>query len=136
MNDDYKLRTKSLIKWFEYNMAPKQEPAPPVNEEPAKAPVTEEASSAPITDENMAGFGDEEEIDLATTGLSEDDQDLVASIMAKFKEAKQSSVDDVFAKANEAVEAANQPTEEDLVASICAPKQNNVDDLIKQAREQ
>ena len=85
MNDDYKLRTKSLIKWFEYNMAPKQEPAPPVNEEPAKAPVTEEASSAPITDENMAGFGDEEEIDLATTGLSEDDQDLVASIMAKFK---------------------------------------------------
>ena len=135
MNDDYKLRTKSLIKWFEYNMAPKQEPAPPAPEEPVNAPVMEEASSAPITDENAA-FGDEEEIDLATTGLSEDDQDLVASIMAKFKEAKQSSVDDVFAKANEAVEAANQPTEEELVASICTPKQNNVDDLIKQAREQ
>ena len=100
-----------------------------------------DAGAAKETASASGGFGDgEEEIDLDAAGLSAEDQDLYASIMAKFQDAKQNSVDDVFAMANEALAAEGGDTgahaEEDLIASICAPKQNNVDDLVKQAREQ
>ena len=162
MFDDYRLRTKSLIKWYEYQMQmgnqPEQSPTKEEFAAAAEEVLTEaglDANGAESVAEGAAntaasgGFGDgEEEIDLNAAGLSAEDQDLYASIMAKFQDAKQNSVDDVFAMANEAIAAeggdagagdagaASDLSEEDLIASICAPKQNNVDDLVKQAREQ
>ncbi len=145
MNGDYRLRTKKLIKWYEYQMKqdipeeamPEEMPADnaaAAAPEPAPEPVASTGYSEEVTGH------DDEKIDLASSGLSEADQDLVASIMAKFADAKQNSVDDVFAKANDAIaETAAPPAEEmspdDLIASICAPKQSNVDSLVNQARE-
>lgn len=152
MFDDYRLRTKTLIKWYEYQMQmgnqPEQSPTKEEFAAAAEEVLTEaglDAGAAVETASAAGGFGDgEEEIDLDAAGLSAEDQDLYASIMAKFQDAKQNSVDDVFAMANEALAAeggdtgapAEELSEEDLIASICAPKQNNVDDLVKQAREQ
>lgn len=141
MNGDYRLRTKKLIKWYEYQM--KQDI--PEEAMPEEMPADNAAAAAPEPvastgcSEEVTGY-DDEGIDLASSGLSEADQDLVASIMAKFADAKQNSVDDVFAKANDAIaETAAPPAEEmspdDLIASICAPKQSNVDSLVNQARE-
>lgn len=157
MFDDYRLRTKSLIKWYEYQMQMGNQPEQPPTKEELTAAAEEVLTEAGL-DANCAagvaeeaanaaagGFGNgEEEIDLDAAGLSAEDQDLYASIMAKFQDAKQNSVDDVFAMANEAIAAegggdaapASELSEEDLIASICTPKQNNVDDLVKQAREQ
>ncbi len=152
MFDDYRLRTKTLIKWYEYQMQmgnqPEQSPTKEEFAAAAEEVLTEaglDAGAAEETASAAGGFGDgEEEIDLDAAGLSAEDQDLYASIMAKFQDAKQNSVDDVFAMANEALAAeggdtgapAEELSEEDLIASICKPKQNNVDDLVKQAREQ
>ncbi len=153
MFDDYRLRTKTLIKWYEYQMQmgnqPEQSPTKEEFAAAAEEVLTEaglDAGAAEETASAAGGFGGgEEEIDLDAAGLSAEDQDLYASIMAKFQDAKQNSVDDVFAMANEAMAAdgdaeaagaATDMSEEDLIASICAPKQNNVDDLVKQAREQ
>ena len=156
MYDDYRLRTKSLIKWYEYQMQMGNQPEQPPTKEELEAAAEEVLTEAGLDANNAAGvaeeaanaaaggFGDGEEIDLDAAGLSAEDQDLYASIMAKFQDAKQNSVDDVFAMANEAIAAeggdagapAEELSEEDLIASICKPKQNNVDDLVKQAREQ
>lgn len=158
MFDDYRLRTKTLIKWYEYQMQmgnqPEQSPTKEEFAAAAEEVLTEaglDAGAAEETASAAGGFGDgAEEIDLDAAGLSAEDQDLYASIMAKFQDAKQNSVDDVFAMANEAIAAdgdagaagasdagaGGDMSEEDLIASICAPKQNNVDDLVKQAREQ
>ena len=155
MFDDYRLRTKSLIKWYEYQMQmgnqPEQSPTKEEFAAAAEEVLTEAGLDAGAAEETASaasgGFGDgEEEIDLNAAGLSAEDQDLYASIMAKFQDAKQNSVDDVFAMANEAIAADGgdagaagagaEMSEEDLIASICAPKQNNVDSLVKQAKEQ
>ena len=82
--------------------------------------------------------GEEEEIDLSASGLSEDDQNLVLDILARFADAHQDSVDSLFQNTEEATpEVSSQPqqemSEEELIASICAPKQTNVDALVKQA---
>ncbi|SDA68101.1 hypothetical protein SAMN02910368_01999 [Lachnospiraceae bacterium G11] len=146
MFDDYRLRTKTLIKWYEYQMQMGNQPEQSPTKEEFAAAAEEVLTEAGVNEGAAGGFGDgEEEIDLDAAGLSAEDQDLYASIMAKFQDAKQNSVDDVFAMANEAIAAggdagaagtATDVSEEDLIASICAPKQNNVDDLVKQAREQ
>lgn len=78
---------------------------------------------------------DEEEIDLATTGLDDADQALVLDIMNRFKEAKQSSVDSLFESSAEDSENNVLDSEDDLIASICAPKQSNVDALVQEARD-
>lgn len=155
MYDEYQMRTKNLIKWYEYQIPNQQEQEAtnnmqqpvanfemPVNSEMpvASAPVSLEpapsefapaaASDSPVINEEpketVNHFSDEE-IDISTVGLNLEEMDLYESIMAKFQDAKQDSVDNVFA-------TANQPSEDELVASICTPKQNNVDDLIKQAK--
>ena len=55
--------------------------------------------------------------------------------------AKQNSVDDVFAAMAAQEEGtadsdtgASSDDQEDLISSICAPRQNNVDDLVAMAR--
>ena len=126
---DYRIKTKNIIKWYEYNMA---YPDTPEEEKPEDIPDTMEIQNMM---EDMTTEMEEEEIDLATTGLSEDEQALVADILERFKEAKQSSVDNLFANAAEtaAPAADHELSEEELIAAICAPKQNNVDALVSEA---
>ncbi len=103
-------------------------------------PSSEDNEDIPDTEEvqrTLEEMSDEEEIDLAETGLAEDEQALVADILARFKEAKQSSIDDLFANASDDEPAdsgsSGQMSEEELIAAICAPKQNNVDALVNEA---
>lgn len=105
----------AIIKWYQVNME---------SEESAKS---DDGESPAESDESG-----EEEIDLASTGLSEDDQALVLDIMARFADAHQDSVDSIV---NAAVEEENSSamSEEELIASICAPKQSNVDSLVRKA---
>ena len=128
---DYKIRTKNIIKWYEYNMA-----CPGGNETDKPADIPDSMEIQDIM-EDMATEMEEEEIDLASTGLSDDEQALVADILERFKEAKQSSVDDLFASAaaesSEAPAQERELSEEELIAAICAPKQNNVDALVSEA---
>ena len=118
---DYTLRTKTIIKWYEYKMT-----YPDDESEDEDIPDTEEVQKS------LEELSDDEEIDLTQVGLEEDQQALVADILARFKEAKQNSVDDLFANAA-AEEASQQMSEEELIAAICAPKQNNVDALVSEA---
>ena len=126
---DYRIKTKNIIKWYEYNMA---YPDTPEEEKPEDIPDTMEIQNMM---EDMTTEMEEEEIDLATTGLSEDEQALVADILERFKEAKQSSVDNLFANVAEEASpvADHELSEEELIAAICAPKQNNVDALVSEA---
>lgn len=101
---------RSLYKWYEVNITDDSK---------------EEASSDEVNPDSLEN--DDEEIDLDQTDLSDDDKDLVMSIMAKFKDAHQDSVDSLFT-------SGPVQSEEDLIASICAPKQSNVDSLVNQAR--
>lgn len=94
----------------------------------------ESSEDVPDSDEvrqTLEEMTQDEEIDLSTAGLQDDEQELIESIMAKFKEAKQNTVDDLFANAE--TQDSNDLSEEDLIASICAPKQNNVDALVSEA---
>lgn len=149
---DYALRKKNILKWYEYVMTyPDQEipeeikeqiaeDIPEVKEQLEEVPVYASEQKKPSRfwessdggiDEEIASRYSTEEVDLSTTGLSEDDQALVADIMARFEQVKsaQANVDSLFSGSDEPI------SEEDLVSSICEPKQNNVDDLIKQAYE-
>lgn len=140
---DYTLRKKNILKWYEYVMTyPDQEipeeikeqiaeDIPEINDYTEDSPKTAkkpshfwETSDGNDIDAEIAAKYSTEEVDLATTGLSEDDQALVADIMARFEQVKsaQANVDSLFST-----------TDEDIVSSVCAPKQNNVDDLIKKA---
>ena len=115
--------------------------------------VAQEASPAEsaqaLTDGTEASGG----ADAPLTGSELDDE--VARIMAAFSGAKQNGVDDVFAmmaaevEAGGSIEGSNDPgdaagddagsgavsEEEELLASILAPRQNGVDDLVAKARE-
>lgn len=139
---DYRLKSKRIIKWYEYKM---QYPDDETSENEFPEAVPEDIPDAMEVQETLNNMIDEEEeIDLATTGLDEDDQALVADILARFKEAKQNSVDDLFSAVLEdsasfdtSSESAVEDTpmsEEELIAAICAPKQNNVDALVGEAR--
>jgi len=96
-------RRGNIIKWYEYTM-----------EAPKKEDELSEDDAENIGDYDMAGsdnnmnspdsiasngvherYGDEE-IDLDTIDMDDSDKELVASIMAKFKDAKQESVDSLF----------------------------------------
>ena len=122
---DYSLRTKTIIKWYEYKMTYPDDESEEIGED---IPDAEEVQKS------LEELSDEEEIDLTQIGLEEDQQALVADILARFKEAKQSSVDDLFASANEGSDTGSgQMSEEELIAAICAPKQDNVDALVSEA---
>lgn len=120
--------TSSIIKWYQCHMCTG-------DEDKEEAP----ALSAEVEDViTYIEEGEEEEIDLSASGLSEDDQNLVLDILARFADAHQDSVDSLFQNTEEATpEVSSQPqqemSEEELIASICAPKQTNVDALVKQA---
>ena len=125
---DYRIKTKNIIKWYEYIMT---DPNAANEEKPADIPDTAEVQNMM---EDVNAEIEDEKIDLASTGLSEDDQALVADILERFKEAKQSSVDNLFANAEATAPAPDHElSEEELIAAICAPKQNNVDALVQEA---
>lgn len=119
-----------------------QYPDDETTEEEIREEIPEDIPDAVEVQETLNDMIDEEEeIDLATTGLDEDDQALVADILARFKEAKQNTVDDLFAAVPDSdfsVEPNDTPeapmSEEELIAALCAPKQNNVDALVNEAR--
>ena len=67
---DYRIKTKNIIKWYEYNMA---YPDTPEEEKPEDIPDAMEIQNMM---EDMTTEMEEEKIDLATTGLSEDEQAL------------------------------------------------------------
>lgn len=136
----------NIIKWYEYKIKSQEEMASnqsiddsDINSENSMNESYSDNTNEDFSDENVEIYGpDEEEIDLANSGLNDDEQALVADILARFSEAKsiQGNVDNVinqYGDTNE-VNSNETPSEEDLVSSICAPKQNNVDDLIKMAR--
>lgn len=136
----------NIIKWYEYKIKSQEEMASnqsiddsDINSENSMNESYSDNTNEDFSDENVEMYGpDEEEIDLANSGLNDDEQALVADILARFSEAKsiQGNVDNVinqYGDTNE-VNSNETPSEEDLVSSICAPKQNNVDDLIKMAR--
>ena len=128
---DYRLLTKPIIKWYEYTMddGKSKEAEPEETSEETSEPEEIVEDTARHYDDSMP-CDDEEEIDLATTGLDDADQALVLDIMNRFKEAKQSSVDSLFETSSEDPES-----NDDLIASICAPKQSNVDALVQEARD-
>ena len=136
----------NIIKWYEYKIKSQEEMASnqsiddsDINSENSMNESYSDNTNEDFSDENVEIYGpEEEEIDLANSGLNDDEQALVADILARFSEAKsiQGNVDNVinqYGDTNE-VNSNETPSEEDLVSSICAPKQNNVDDLIKMAR--
>ena len=116
---DYRIKTKNIIKWYEYNMAFQ---GAPEEEKPEDIPDAMEIQGMM---EDMTTEMEEEDIDLASTGLSEDEQALVADILERFKEAKQSSVDNLFASVAEEPSASGEAdrdlTEVELIAAICEP---------------
>ena len=128
-------RHKTVIKWYEYDATKlyRTEESEDVTGE--SMPYKE---AAPAPEPVQTEQAPQEEAASMTGDPSLDDE--VARIMAAFSGAKQNGVDDVFAAmaAQEALEGAQEASEDDqdaLVASICAPKQNNVDDLVTMARE-
>lgn len=130
----YKKKVQNVIKWYEYRFVYNSAPPQP---EPEPEPQPEPIAETPVMQENTAGA--EEEIDLATTGLSEDDQALVADIMARFKEAKSFDVGDIVASAKEEMNEANvnsDMSQDELIAAICAPKQKAVDGMVSQANQE
>ena len=135
----YRNRVNRIIKWYEYRFTPQQyqPPEPVALPEPEPAPVPEPIPEPVYTEENTSSA--EEEIDLATTGLNDDEQALVADIMARFKEAKSFDVSDIVASATEEMNAtASNPdmSQDELIAAICAPKQTVVDGLVSQANQE
>ena len=148
-------RHKPIIKWYEYDASKLYQTADAedATETNAAAAVTEEAvpadNTGALTDAVEAAGG----ADAPLTGSELDDE--VARIMAAFSGAKQNGVDDVFAmmaaevEAGGSIEGSNGPgdaagddagsgavsEEEELLASILAPRQNGVDDLVAKARE-
>lgn len=148
-------RHKPIIKWYEYDARKLYQTAESEDvtgdaggqESSAEAaPAAMEETGEVLTDAVEAAGGS----DAPLSGSELDDE--VARIMAAFSGAKQNGVDDVFAMmaaevdAGGSVQADEEPaddvpqesvgdSEEDLLASILAPKQNNVDDLVAKARE-
>lgn len=124
-------RHKPIIKWYEYDATKlyKTEESEDVTQAPEEPAAVLEAEPEPAANETGSVTGDP----------SMDDE--VARIMAAFSGAKQNSVDDVFAamaaeaQAGQETEDAANSSEEDLISSICAPKQNTVDNLVMMAKE-
>ncbi len=131
-------RHKPIIKWYEYDATKLYRNADAedvtAEEESGMSAEADRDAGENVNDQQAA----EEESTSMTGDPSMDDE--VARIMAAFSGAKQNSVDDVFA----AMAAQEEETSEDsgsssddneaLISSICAPRQNNVDDLVAMAR--
>ena len=140
-------RHKPIIKWYEYDARKlyQNAEAEEVTEDTNAVAAPEPELQAPPEEsyeETAASGGD----DGALSGSELDDE--VARIMAAFSGAKQNGVDDVFAMmaAQEAENAGGDSgsagsegsggeSQDDLLASLLAPKQNTVDDLVAKARE-
>ena len=115
-------RNTNIIKWYEYTMKNENEEENLENDEN----VLEEEN---VSDESIDSDENSEAVDYGDA-----DPELIESIMAKFRDAKQSPVDELFGASDNQV-ANEEMSEEDLIASICAPKQNNVDAFVKKAHE-
>lgn len=151
-------RHKPIIKWYEYDARKLYQTAESEDvtdnadgqegAQTAAAAQTPEETGGALPETVEASGGQ----DAPLTGSELDDE--VARIMAAFSGAKQNGVDDVFAMMAAEVEAggsldesegqdsgageggpAEESSEEELLASILAPKQNGVDDLVAKARE-
>ncbi len=99
---------KKVIKWYEYKL---------------------DDLKAKKKDDYEAFDDDADEDNCSENGTMPDDPNLeneVNRIMNNFHNAHQDAVDDVFAKL----------AEEDLIAQICAPKQDNVDSFINEAERE
>ena len=116
-------RHNPIIKWYQYD----------------HRKLYKEAESEDVTQQDTAdGIPEDTQPDPGPTGDPAMD-DEVARIMAQFADAKQNSVDDVFAmmaekeQADEATLSAADPAMDDEVARIMAQfadaKQNSVDDV-------
>jgi hypothetical protein len=146
-------RHKPIIKWYEYDArklyqtAEADDVTDRADAKEADPAAAGQAGEAPAEAVEASGGQD-----APLSGSELDDE--VARIMAAFSGAKQNGVDDVFAMMAAEVEAggsvgdsegpgdgdaeaapAEAQSEEDLLASILAPKQNGVDDLVAKARE-
>jgi len=128
-------RDSNIIKWYEYKM----ESNPDENAEDESLEASEDSllmedgsESLDSTDDDMDELANMEGVD----------PDLVADIMARFRDAKQSSVDSLFMDVNGSTEdtdtsdSTSEMSEEELIASICAPKQSNVDAFVQTANKQ
>ncbi len=149
-------RHNPIIKWYEYDHSKLYETA---EAEDVTAEAAEDAGAADEAAAQEEVLTDAAE-DTGTSSGSGDPSidDEVARIMAAFSGAKQNNVDDVFAMmaaeeagntdggdagasdsgaAGDAAAGSDISAEDQdaLIASICAPKQNNVDDLVMMARE-
>lgn len=150
-------RHNPIIKWYEYDHSKLYETAEAEDVTGEASEAADEATPDEAAQEEVLTDAAE---DTGTSSGSGDPSidDEVARIMAAFSGAKQNNVDDVFAMMA-AEEAANTDggdagasdsgaasdaaagsdisaeDQDALIASICAPKQNNVDDLVMMARE-
>ena len=124
----------NLIKWYEYKMQYD------TDEEDLKEKGEDKVED--ITD-NASGGGEipdyrrelsEEEFAQKMGELNDDDQALVADILSRFSDAKQTLVDDLLENGT-GNDSAGEPSEEDIISRICAPKQSNVDSLVNMARD-
>ena len=144
------IHDSNIIKWYQYKIVSDED----LNESDSDSENMDSVNSLEDTDgENSesTSFDDPDHIptieeDAARLGieLDDDNKDLVADILSRFKDAQQSSVDSLFSDINNDLSfdspdniATNQEpmSEEDLIRSICAPKQNNVDQFVKQASD-
>lgn len=128
------LNNIKVIKWYQYDAEGLQQQLYEArlkrynrDDEDAQEETPVAESSQPITNEAYMDAGSSTTTD---DGVNLDDE--VARIMAAFTNAKQNGVDSVFQSLNET--PSSSESEEDLIASICAPRQNNVDALVAGAR--
>lgn len=120
------LGNRNLIKWYEYTMD---------NNEASEDDImvdesTEDSDSTELSKE------EEERIALENSGLDDADKALVEDIMLRFQQASQDRVDSVFESLGEDSSAGEELSEDELIASLCKPKQNIVDALVNQARNE
>ena len=110
-----RIKSKPIIKNYEYRYIPLGE----------EMPKDDDDEMETLEVETSGNEGNAEEA--ADAILADVDMDEVNRIMAAFADKNQSSVDSLF-------ESVNEPSMDDLISDLCAPKQNNVDDLVRSAR--
>ena len=107
-------RHRPIIKWYEYDASKLVKQVEAETIEPSVDVTAQVAPQEPVNTQS-------------STDPSLDDE--VARIMAAFTGAKQDSVDSVFASMN-----SGEMSEEDLISSLCTPRQNGVDELVSTAK--
>ena len=110
-----RIKSKPIIKNYEYRYIPLGEEMPKDDDDEMETLEVETS-------------GNEVNAEEAADAIPADvDMDEVNRIMAAFADKNQSSVDSLF-------ESVNEPSMDDLISDLCAPKQNNVDDLVRSAK--